>query len=446
MAQELAPALSSKIMRQLLATLKAEELKTAKTFGELAASWLKRCAHAFPEVAAGHVRHLAPLKHLREGDLTKAAIEAALLKLDRANGGPLGPATLNKLRSTGKLIIDDAIGSGTWSSANPFAYVKRRRVAAKPVARLTAEELSRALACMRPDRRRECLWQIHAGTRPGEQKALRKSDVDLARGFVTIHRSNGRAETKTGRSREIPIPIGAREALLEAMRLSPSELVFPNPDGTRQRADLKLSETLRTALKHAGVICGYGFKCRRKGCGFYEVQPTSSADRRCPRCNFKLWCEAVPKHFTWYGLRAAANNLHRESGADAFAVKVALGHAGRDVNDDHYSSLTDERFKAELGKLVIRPASTAPKPAHVRGGNTSPLNLFASEIRALIAERPDVSDLEIAELVTDRLGVATSRASIHRLVHRSGMTSAFAAHRAQRRRRPPPGGKKSAPF
>jgi len=363
-------------VRQLaleLAQLMKPPERMRRTFGDVGADWLSRVVRVCRENEERHLWHLCPLWELREpgldehgDDLTKARIDACLVHLDRANGGPLGSASLNKLRSTGKLVIDDATANRRWRSANPFDFVQPRRVAKKPYPRITADELARALACMRPDRQRECIWQIHAGTRPGEQKALRKSDVDLERGFVTVQRSNARQETKTGRSREIPIPAGARAAIVEAMRLSPSALVFPRPDGTQQRADVKLSKVLRSALKRAGIVTGYRHTCRRKACGFAEeisldayrpgAESVTIDVRKCPECNFKLWCEGIPKHFTWYGLRHAAATLHREVGADALAVKMALGHVPRDLTDDVYTHITDQRFREELGKLVVKPS------------------------------------------------------------------------------------------
>lgn len=352
---KLPPQVDVKQLALQLADLLRPAALTRLSFGQLAEDWLKRVVRVHPGNERRHVAHMGPLLALKEGELTKAAIEHCFVALDKERGGKLSSASLNMVRSTGRLIIEDAAANGRWSGRNPFNDVAPRRVSKKPYPRITVDELSRALACMRPDRQRECIWQIHAGTRPGEQKAMLKADVDLERGFVTICRSNARNETKTGVPREIPIPAGARDALIEAMRVSPSELVFPRPDGTRQRHDVKLSKMLRTAFKRAGVITGFKLACRRKGCGYSDQVLIEQRDRLCPICGFKLWCEPIPKHFTWYGLRHAANNLHRELGADAYAVKAALGHAPRDVNDEFYSHLSDERFKAELSKLVIAP-------------------------------------------------------------------------------------------
>ena len=62
--------------------------------------------------------------------------------------------------------------------------------------------------------------------------------------------------------------------------------------------------------------------------------------------------------------------------------------------------------------------SAAPKP---RGGSTSPLEEFVTEVLALIAERPDVTLVEtVAELRKRR--IRTSRSSLWRFLDRHGIT------------------------
>lgn len=352
-----------------------------RSFGTLAEDWLKRLVRVRPKNERLHVRHMAALFPLKEGELTKATIEACLVRLDVANGGTLGPATLNKLRSTGKLIIDDARANALWRGPNPFTAVKPRRVPRKPWPRLTGEELARAFDVMRADRRREAIVSLLTGIRPGEMKALQKCDVDLERGMLSVHRSLGRNQTKTGVPRDVPIPLAAREVLKEAMKLSISSLVFPKPNGSRQRDDVKLSRVLRTAFKKAGVVLGYRLTCRRKDCA-HEEQNAAPLEIVCPKCGMRLWCEPVPKPFTWYSLRHAAATLHREAGADALAVKMALGHVARDVTDDVYTHISDERYRAELnrlalplGKVHLAPRVDTPSPSKERRMGFEPTTL-----------------------------------------------------------------------
>jgi transposase len=62
--------------------------------------------------------------------------------------------------------------------------------------------------------------------------------------------------------------------------------------------------------------------------------------------------------------------------------------------------------------------SAAPKP---RGGSVSPLEEFAAEILALVAEQPDLTLLEtVAELRRRR--IRTSRSSLWRFLDRHGIT------------------------
>lgn len=355
----------------LAVLLKGDEVER-RSFGELAADWLKRLVRVAPGNERRHVRHMEPLFLLAEGTLTKATIEACFVQLDVANGGDLGPATLNKLRSTGKLIVDDARANSVWRGPNPFTAVKPRRVPRKPWPRVTGQELARAFDCMRADRRREAIVSLLTGMRPGELKALQKADVDLERGMLSVHRSLGRNQTKTGVPRDVPIPLGARESLEEAMRLSKSEIVFPRADGSRQRDDTKISRVLRTAFKKAGVVLGYRLTCRRKDCAHVE-QHATPLEVLCPKCRMRLWCEPIPKPFTWYSLRHAAATLHREAGADALAVKMALGHVARDVTDDVYTHISDDRYRAELnrlalpiGKVHLAPRVDTPSPSKER--------------------------------------------------------------------------------
>ncbi len=351
---------------QLFDAMRSAETAKRKTFGELAASWLKRLKR-IPDTGneQRHVRHLEALHDMREGELTKAAIEEQLQRLEvgfvDANGTrvKLGPASLNKVRGTGRLVIADAQANGDWKGFNPFDHVKRRRVRQRTYPRLTLEELELAMSHLREDRRRMARVSLYTGARPGELLALQKSDVDLRRGWMSIHRSHGRDETKTGVPRLIPIPAAVIDDVREAMKASPSDLVFPSATGDRQRRDTKLARILQHGLRLAGICSSWRYACRRqRGCeGFKDELETRRPGRRCPKCDAVLHEIGVPRRVTWYDLRHAASTLHREAGAEALAVKVVLGHAKRDVNDAVYTHLSDAMLVREMNKLA--PPQTA---------------------------------------------------------------------------------------
>jgi hypothetical protein len=60
----------------------------------------------------------------------------------------------------------------------------------------------------------------------------------------------------------LPIADDLVPYLKEAIEASPSELVFPAPDGRRQRHDIKLQNIPRKALAKAGIVIGFDYQCR----------------------------------------------------------------------------------------------------------------------------------------------------------------------------------------
>lgn len=324
-----------------------------KTFGELAADWLVRIAlmRVCPDNERRHVRHLGPLGHLREGELTKASIEELF---GRLRAGPLGAATVNKLRSTGRLVVRDAQGNGEWRGLNPFDLVRRLKQVQPIHATLTLEEVPLVLLRLRPDRRRLMKTSLLVGIRPGEALGLLKVDVDLAGRMLKVRRSHGRNQTKTGKEREFPIPDQLVEDLREAMAESFSEYVFPKADGTRQRADTKLAKVLRTAIKAAGIFTSYRFLCRKYSCAFEGRLFREKADAvPCPECGAAMWRAGVPKHLRYYDLRHSSATLHRKAKCDPLVVREMMGHGSKNQTDATYTHLDSDYQRAELNKLSL---------------------------------------------------------------------------------------------
>lgn len=324
----------------------------APTFRELAEEWwgVESQRLAEPENEWRHIGHLRHLWEMTEAELRPRAVKLALAELRKT----LSAATVNKVRGTGRRIIREAQVEERWAGLNPFEVVQRLRET-RPVHRtLSLPEVRQLLPCLREDRRREALVMLYLGLRPGEWKALRKTDVDFRAGTLAVRRSNDRASTKTGKVRVVPIPEGLRPVLDEAVRLSPSAslLVFPAKDGGLQRYDAKLSRMLRAALRRAQLVSGWRYVCRRHGCGFEEERPTKAL-ARCPRCNMKLWAEGVALAVRFYDLRHSCATLHREAGADPLAIQVALGHAPENLTDSIYTHLSMDYLRRELNKLRL---------------------------------------------------------------------------------------------
>ncbi|MBI3183320.1 MAG: hypothetical protein HYZ28_14375 [Myxococcales bacterium] len=139
----------------------------------------------------------------------------------------------------------------------------------------------------------------------GELVALRKADADLEAGTIAIAQSWGADTTKGNRAALLPIHPELRPYLTEAIRRSPSELVFPAANGRMHSRNLDLAEMLRGAMKRAGLVDGYEHVCRRckaRGTPHVERHP-DSALRRCPTCNMKLWPRALPRKMRFHDLR-----------------------------------------------------------------------------------------------------------------------------------------------
>lgn len=328
-------------------------VRAGKTFGELAAEWLARIAkrRVCPDNERRHVKHMGPLFNLREGELTKGSIDDLFGNLLRPLGH-LGPASVNKLRSSGRLILRDAQGNGEWAGLNPFDLVRRLREHKRVYPTLTLEEVARVLPLLRKDRRRLSKTILLVGLRPGEALGLKKVDVDLRAGLLRVRRSHDRGQTKTGKEREFPIPDALVEDLRAAMQESPSEYVFPKADGTRQRKDTKLARMLRTGLRAARVVTGYRLICRRKGCGHSEPRETEDTGVDCPACGFRLWVSPIPKPLRFYDLRHSSATLHRKAKCDPMVIQEMMGHT-MGLTEGTYTHLDHDYRRTELNKLKL---------------------------------------------------------------------------------------------
>lgn len=327
-------------------------VRAGKSFGELAADWLRRIAkrRVCPYNERRHVTHMEPLAALREGQLTKGAIDD--LFGDLLAEGRLNSATLNKLRSTGRLIIRDAQGNSEWAGINPFDLVRRMREPKRVYFTLTLSEVALVLPKLRPDRRRLAKTILLVGLRPGEALGLQKPQVDLGRKMLKVSRSHGRNQTKTGKEREFPIPDDLVEDLRQAIAESTSEYVFPKRDGSRQSPYTKLAQILRNALGAAGVVTGYRYICRRRGCRHAETRPEKLLQEDCPACGFRLWVSPIPKHLRFYDLRHSAATLHRKAHCDPMVIQEMLGHS-MNLTDGTYTHLDEDYRRAELNKLKL---------------------------------------------------------------------------------------------
>src|SRR6185436_1363142 len=253
---------------------------------------------------------------------------------------------------------------------NPVVDVPKRKVPKRLPDYLRPQEVPPLLASLHPKWRDLFATAIYTGMRKGELFALRKRDVDLASGMITVCRSHDRGTTKGGRAEAVPINSELLAHYLQhAMDESPSDLVFPGPDGRMHRKGTQLELVLRRAMRRAGLVTGYVHKCRRKGCGHQEPGPDGTI-RHCPKCNFRMFPVGDVRKIRFHHLRHTTASLLLMSGAELAAVQRIMRHQDPRITTEVYGHLANDYLKREVERLHFGPpaapaqdATSPPQPA-----------------------------------------------------------------------------------
>jgi integrase len=191
------------------------------------------------------------------------------------------------------------------TSINPCLQVRKLRENNQRTRYLTeAEEIELLKQCTgeREHLRPIILMAIHTGMRRGEILSLRWSQIDFARGFIHL------INTKSGKSRDVPINRIAREILLWLQRKSSSEFLFPNP-----RTGKPIKE-----IKHAFT----------KSC-----------------------VKAKITGFRFHDLRHTAATRLADGAADAFTIAAILGHSDLRMTA-RYTHAMDSRKREAVERLA----------------------------------------------------------------------------------------------
>jgi len=149
---------------------------------------------------------------------------------------------------------------------------------------------------------------LYTGLRKGELRALLKTDIDWSLKAIWVRRSGIRDTTKGGHEKPIPIHPDLEPVLREAVDGSPSELVFPAPDGSMVRGDFNFADILRRAMARAGIVENYVHVCRRPGCVHKETAPHNSK-RTCPVHGTLLSPKPTVRRLTFHSLRHTTASL-----------------------------------------------------------------------------------------------------------------------------------------
>jgi len=265
----------------------------------------------------------------------------------------LGPASLNGLRGTLFTVLSRGRKAKKWTGANPVADVESRRIPKKVHRTLKAEEVPVLLAQVPDDWLNLFVAALYTGMRKGELFGLKKTDVDLALGVIVVARSYDNDTTKGGHQDIIPIAAPLARHLRAAIKASPSEYVFPMPDGSMRHKELDPQKVLRHALARAGLVDGYEHVCRRcKARGKPSSHLHADAElRTCPTCKMKLWPKALPRPMHFHDLRHTTATLLLRNGVDLHRVQRILRHKDVKLTTDTYGHLEVEDLRTAINTL-----------------------------------------------------------------------------------------------
>ncbi len=343
------------------------------TFTELLRWWLDTYSRGRPSHERNVysvTKHLirSGLGELRLVDVSPGRLEEYL----QTKGACLSPQTVNHLRRFVLTAFNRAKRAGRWSGPNPAEGVQARRVPRRAHDYLRATEVLPLLGALDPRWQPLFAVAIYTGLRRGELLGLRKRDVDVDNGLLTVSRSYGRETTKGGHADTIAVPSECLPWLAEAMRRSPSELVFPHVcasacahqkrcpgPGGMMRTDTALESVLRRAMGRAGLSEKWKHVCRRRGCRHQEDGPDGTL-RRCPRCQMKLLPRPQPRPLRFHDLRHTTASLLFMAGADAVAVQKLMRHRDLRMTIGTYGHLSPGYMRSEVDRL--RFLSGAPSP------------------------------------------------------------------------------------
>ncbi len=215
------------------------------------------------------------------------------------------------------------------------------------------------------------------GLRKGELFALRKADVDLARGTVTVARSHDRNATKGGDPAVLPLPAPLRPWIEYQLEHAPGPLLFPAPDGSQRSREADPQKVLRHALARAGIVEGYEHRCR--WCK-YSVHAADNECRYCPNCVKRtdgrgrplvpprgrmLWPKAIHVGMRFHDLRHGFATELLRRGVDVHRVQRLMRHSDVRITTGTYGHLVVEDLRAAVDAhtpLRPPPGPSAPTP------------------------------------------------------------------------------------
>ena len=302
-----------------------EEPKEVPSFHTFASEWLESRRGEITERtvtdyewALSH--HLLPtFKDMRLDAIDVRAVDA--YRTRKVQGGKLGPAQINKTLKVLAMILDRAIEYEVIDRANPARGRRRRVKQGKPDRTwVEPEQLPSLIEAADVYLRPVLATLAGTGMRPSEAVAVDWPTVSLATGTLTV----GRAKTDAGAYREIDLPEGLREALLEWRAFKRPEAGDPllvNRAGTRQSVE-NIDRRIKGAIKKANERLG------------------------------ELGIDPISEKVTPYSLRRTYASLRAACGDDIVYTAAQMGHEDPTFTIRVYSRAVKRRGKLSGAHLT----------------------------------------------------------------------------------------------
>ncbi len=157
-------------------------------------------------------------------------------------GGLVSVAYVNRELACLKCMFRLAI-EWEYAAENPVKKIRFEKENNSRVRFLEKEELKKVLGFCGPRLRPIVLLAVNTGMRKAEIQNLKWRDVDIQRGFITLH------YTKNGETRRVPLNNTAKEALMSVPKHPESPYIFCNTDGN----PYNFRVVFEKALSKAGI-------------------------------------------------------------------------------------------------------------------------------------------------------------------------------------------------
>ena len=217
----------------------------------------KRCVER-ERVIIRHMNDFMGKKRL--SSITLTTIET--YKAERAK--KVSHSTVNRELDVAKHLFGVAVDEGKIES-NPVKKINKFLVDDKREKILSIVEIKKLIDASPPHLKPILIMSLSTGVRKQETLSLRWDSINFERNVITLEATN----TKSKKSREIPISDLLRNILIEMSSKAKSVYVFPDPRTNKPYKDIKKS--FKTACKKAD-ISGYRWHDNRHVFATYAIQ------------------------------------------------------------------------------------------------------------------------------------------------------------------------------